>query len=104
MLPRLAVIAALALPALVAAQNCNTGVMQCCNSVKTATDPTVAAIIPLDLIGVVLGDVNALVGIDCSPIEVVGVGAGNSCNAHPVCCENNSLGSAVSIGCVPVTV
>ncbi|KAI9069451.1 fungal hydrophobin [Trametes sanguinea] len=104
MFARLAAIAALALPALVAAQSCNTGTMQCCNSVTTATDPTLSAIVPLGLLDVILSDVDAMVGLGCSPVEVIGVGAGNSCNAHPVCCENNSFGSLVSIGCVPVTV
>ena len=45
----------------------------------------------LDSIGVVVQDVNALVGLDCSPITVVGVGSGSSCDAQAVCCENNSF-------------
>ncbi|THU91485.1 hypothetical protein K435DRAFT_674080, partial [Dendrothele bispora CBS 962.96] len=53
------------------------------------------------LLGIVVQDVNALVGVTCSPISVIGVG-GDSCSANPVCCENNSFNGIVALGCVPV--
>ena len=34
--------------------------------------------------------INALLGVGCSPISVIGVG-GNSCSANPVCCTNNAV-------------
>ncbi|KAL7282880.1 fungal hydrophobin [Trametes coccinea BRFM310] len=102
MFARLAALAVLTLPALVAAQSCNTGAIQCCNTVQWATDPQASAI--LGLIDVVIDDLDVLVGINCSPISVIGVGGGTSCDSHPVCCENNSFGSLISIGCVPVVV
>ena len=45
----------------------------------------------LSVIGVVVEGVDALVGLDCSAISVVGVGSGNSCNAHAVCCPENNV-------------
>jgi hypothetical protein len=45
----------------------------------------------LGLLGIVLKDLNVLVGLTCSPITVIGVGTGNSCSANVVCCENNSF-------------
>ena len=48
----------------------------------------------LALLGIVLDNVNALVGLDCSPITVVGVGTGNQCSAQTVCCDDNSTVSA----------
>ncbi|KDQ62741.1 hypothetical protein JAAARDRAFT_203806 [Jaapia argillacea MUCL 33604] len=85
----------------VATAQCNTGPIQCCDTVESASSPSAAAI--LKTIGVVVQDVNALVGLTCSPITAVGVGSGSTCSAHPVCCTDNSWGSLISIGCVPVT-
>ncbi|KZT30289.1 hydrophobin [Neolentinus lepideus HHB14362 ss-1] len=81
--------------------SCNTGPVQCCNSVKSASDPTTAGL--LGLLGIVVQDVTASVGLQCTPISVIGAGSGASCSAQPVCCENNSYGSLISIGCVPVS-
>lgn len=58
------------------ASSCSTGPVQCCNSVQKADSAAATSI--LGSIGVVVQDVNALVGLDCSPISVVGVGAGNA--------------------------
>ncbi|KAJ8081736.1 hypothetical protein PM082_007582 [Marasmius tenuissimus] len=79
---------------------CNTGPIQCCNTVTKADDPTASKL--LGLLGVVLKDLNVLVGLTCSPITVIGGGNGG-CNATPVCCEDNSHGTLISIGCIPVT-
>ncbi|KAI0668042.1 fungal hydrophobin [Trametes maxima] len=81
--------------------DCNTGALQCCKSVQPASSATAAGI--LSSIGVVVQDVNVLVGLTCSPITVVGVGSGSDCSANAVCCQNNSFGSLISIGCVPVS-
>ncbi|OBZ77312.1 Hydrophobin-3 [Grifola frondosa] len=106
MFSRIAAISFLALPLLAAAtpvlrrDSCNTGSIQCCNSTTTADDASVSAL--AGLLGVVLGPVEGLIGLGCSPISVVGVGSGSACNASPVCCENNSVGGLISIGCVPI--
>ncbi|KAI0628849.1 hydrophobin [Trametes polyzona] len=57
----------------------------------------------LSLVGAAVQDVTAQIGLDCSPVSVIGAGAGNACSAHPVCCENNNVGGAISVGCVPVS-
>ncbi len=51
---------------------CSTGEIQCCNTTTTATDPLVSLI--LGLLGVVVGDVTAIIGINCSPLSVIGIG------------------------------
>ncbi|KAH9940197.1 hydrophobin [Epithele typhae] len=93
--------AATAAPNSAPASTCSTGPIQCCNTVEKASDPAAAGI--LASIGVIVQDVDALVGLTCSPITVIGVGSGGSCDASAVCCEDNSHGGLISIGCVPVT-
>ncbi|RPD65512.1 fungal hydrophobin [Lentinus tigrinus ALCF2SS1-7] len=82
------------------ASSCSTGPVQCCDSVQKASDPTAAGL--LALLGIVVQGVDVLVGLTCSPITVIGVGGG-SCSAQAVCCQDNSHGGLISIGCVPVT-
>ncbi|KAJ3904538.1 hydrophobin 2 [Lentinula edodes] len=82
------------------ASSCSTGPVQCCNSVQSASSGGVVSTI-LGLLGIVLQDLNVDVGLTCSPITVIGA-SGNSCSAQAVCCEDNSHGGLISIGCVPV--
>ncbi|TBU28464.1 fungal hydrophobin [Dichomitus squalens] len=79
--------------------SCSTGAIQCCNSVQSASDP--AASLLLGLLGIVVQGVDVLVGLTCSPITVIGVGGG-SCSATAVCCQDNSHGGLISIGCLPI--
>ncbi|KIJ48494.1 hypothetical protein M422DRAFT_162714, partial [Sphaerobolus stellatus SS14] len=51
---------------------CDTGDAQCCNTVEKASDPSAASI--LSSIGVVVQDADALVGLGCTPITVIGAG------------------------------
>lgn len=51
----------------------------------------------LGLLGIVVDGIDALVGLTCSPITVIGVGSGNSCSGTTVCCENNSFVCALLI-------
>ncbi|KAK0223668.1 hydrophobin 2 [Armillaria fumosa] len=80
---------------------CTTGEVQCCQSVQSSTSTPVATL--LGLLGVVLGSVDANVGVTCSPISVIGVG-GNACSAQTVCCEDNSFNGLVALGCTPINV
>ncbi|THU75243.1 fungal hydrophobin [Dendrothele bispora CBS 962.96] len=80
---------------------CNTGPIQCCNSVQQASSPAATEL--CGLLGIVVQGADVLVGVTCNPISVIGIG-GNSCNAQPVCCENNDFNGVVAIGCVPVNI
>nr|VWO94198.1 Hydrophobin-like protein MPG1 [Ganoderma boninense] len=86
---------------LVARQSCSTGAVQCCNSTVEAN--SASGNLLLGLLGIVLGDITGLIGLNCSPLTVIGVGSGNACSAQAVCCTNNNVGGLISIGCVPIT-
>ncbi|EIW52223.1 fungal hydrophobin [Trametes versicolor FP-101664 SS1] len=83
------------------AGSCSTGALQCCQSVESGSSAAVAPI--LAALGVVLQDVNIPVGLSCSDITGVGVGGGNSCSANTVCCDDNSFGGLLSVGCLPAS-
>jgi hypothetical protein len=57
---------------------CTSGTQQCCNEVTKASDSSAAKGI-LGLLGIVLQDVNVLVGLSCSPISVGGINSGSWC-------------------------
>ncbi|OCH87289.1 fungal hydrophobin [Obba rivulosa] len=73
----------------------------CCQSVGAANSDPIATI--LGGLGVVVQDINAIVGVNCSPITVIGVGSGNACSGTTVSCSSNELGGLVQIGCVPIS-
>ncbi|KAI0764931.1 fungal hydrophobin-domain-containing protein [Fomes fomentarius] len=81
------------------AGDCTTGPVQCCNSVQSASSPAASTL--LGLLDIVVQGVDLLVGLTCSPITIIGIGGG-SCQSTVVCCEDNSHGGLISIGCVPV--
>ncbi|KAF9011752.1 fungal hydrophobin-domain-containing protein [Cyathus striatus] len=79
---------------------CNTGAIQCCNSVTQASNPVAQLLI--GLLGIIVGG-DVAVGLTCSPLSVIGVG-GNSCTQQPVCCENNNFNGLIAIGCTPINI
>ncbi|KZT30245.1 hydrophobin-251 [Neolentinus lepideus HHB14362 ss-1] len=99
------VILAVATPTPQTLGSCNTGSLQCCNSIQKASDLDTSTLLGLG--DIVLPDINAMVGLDCSPITAIGLGGRATdavCNsARPACCEDNSQNSLVSLGCVPVS-
>ncbi|KAF8997848.1 fungal hydrophobin-domain-containing protein [Cyathus striatus] len=84
----------------VAAQQCNTGSLHCCQSVQSASSQSVAKL--LALLGVPVQGVNAQVGLTCTPVTVIGI-AGNNCDAQPACCTGQNYNGAVVLGCNPIS-
>ncbi|KIM61504.1 hypothetical protein SCLCIDRAFT_1215971 [Scleroderma citrinum Foug A] len=78
--------------------SCSNGTAQCCNSTyeNNATNTNLLE----GLLGIVL-DVTAqgLLGLDCSPITVIGLGGGASCTQQAVCCQGTDFTGLVNIGC-----
>lgn len=80
--------------------SCSTGPVHCCNSVEPASSENASKIV--SLLGIVLQDVDVPVGLDCTPINILGVGSGGTCNAQTVCCENAQFNGLINIGCSPI--
>ncbi|KAJ7587124.1 hydrophobin 2 [Mycena floridula] len=72
---------------------------ECCSSVQDASSPGVVTI--LKGLGIDASSITAQVGLDCSPITVIG--AGGACSGTTVTCQDNSHSPLISLGCVPVT-
>ncbi|GLB42728.1 putative hydrophobins [Lyophyllum shimeji] len=83
------------------ASQCGTGNLQCCNALERSDGSVVGVL--LGLLGVVLQGVEVLIGITCSPIDILGLGQ-NSCHEQPVCCQNNDFHGIIAIGCVPINI
>ncbi|KAI0635195.1 fungal hydrophobin-domain-containing protein [Trametes polyzona] len=79
---------------------CSTGSLQCCQSIGGADDPVIGVI--LGLLGVVVDTVGGLLGLQCSPIKIIGLGHDSACESNVVCCENNNVGGLISIGCIAI--
>ncbi|KAF8871131.1 fungal hydrophobin-domain-containing protein [Infundibulicybe gibba] len=88
-------------PTSIPASQCNVDGLQCCNSLQAGNSGAVSKL--LGLLGVVLDDVTALVGVTCTPITIVGI-TGGACSAQPVCCTNNNFHGLIAIGCVPINI
>ncbi|KAI0628600.1 hydrophobin [Trametes polyzona] len=99
--------------------SCSTGPLECCNSVTQVEIPSpslqkaaflmsvqansASGSLILGLLGLVVSDPNSLIGMNCSPLIVTGVGDGNTCNGQTVCCTNNNVGGLISVGCIPIS-
>ncbi|KAI0713778.1 fungal hydrophobin-domain-containing protein [Earliella scabrosa] len=84
---------------------CSTGSLLCCSSVEQPSGSPGLSPLTTNIFGllaVAVPSADVLVGVTCTPITAVGVGGAGSCSANTVCCENNSFGGLVAIGCVPV--
>lgn len=92
---------AVATPLEVRQSSCSSGSVQCCDS--TISSSSAQAGLLAGLLGIVLGDLTGLIGLTCSPINVIGIGSGNACSSNTVCCSNTQLGGLIGIGCIPIT-
>ncbi|KAG1727596.1 hydrophobin [Suillus lakei] len=79
---------------------CNTGNIKCCQS-STTTSTYNKAARSLGLVEIA-AEVIGAVGLNCSPITVIGTGSGTTCNQEPMCCSGNQMNGLVNIGCTPI--
>jgi len=87
-------------PAASGGNQCSTGPVQCCNSVESSSSENSSK--TLGLLGIVLQGLDIPVGLNCSPISVLGLGSAGSCAAQTVCCDNNNFNGLINLGCSPI--
>ncbi|KAL7285487.1 type 1 hydrophobin [Trametes coccinea BRFM310] len=83
---------------------CNTGPVQCCNELQSPTENNTQTI--LSALGLDPQAIDGQIGLECNPINVIGLGSGADCSQHPVCCSKtveNSF-SLIAIDCVPINI
>ncbi|KZV64268.1 hydrophobin-domain-containing protein [Peniophora sp. CONT] len=81
---------------------CNSGALQCCNSIQNSSSLNESGNGGLlDLIPIALQGVNIPIGLTCTPIDVLGLGS-NTCQQQTACCTGNTFSGAVTLGCSPV--
>ncbi|KAI0337822.1 hydrophobin-domain-containing protein [Trametopsis cervina] len=81
---------------------CNTGPIQCCNSVQSAKSLDSGSKSLLDSLDLILEDLNTPIGLTCSPLSALGLGSGGNCAGTTVCCNDNNYNGLINIGCVPI--
>ena len=83
---------------------CTTGLLQCCDSLVQSTTGVVGTL--GGLLGLTLPlDITGLVGLGCTPLNLVGrVTGGAACVAQPACCTGTAAGGLLTVGCTPVAV
>ncbi|KAF8344928.1 hydrophobin-251 [Amanita rubescens] len=108
MFSKLAVVATVAFAIFAAAAptpggsfNCSTGTQKCCNSVQDAKSPEAAGVIA-GLLGVGVGQITGMVGLNC--IDAIPILGGSSCDNQAACCKGNNFNGAVVLGCTPINV
>ncbi|KAI0075016.1 fungal hydrophobin [Panus rudis PR-1116 ss-1] len=82
---------------------CNTGPVQCCNSVQPAGAPSSVGAGGLLDIPVALQNLNIPIGLQCNPISVIALASGGNCNGQTACCDHVTDG-LVGLNCVPLNV
>ncbi|KAI5994873.1 hydrophobin [Pisolithus marmoratus] len=72
---------------------CNSGSLQCCNSVQPASSLSDGNLLSRQ-------NLDGPIGLDCSPINVLGAGNA-SCTQQTACCNGDTYGT-VTVDCHPI--
>ncbi|XP_006461593.1 hypothetical protein AGABI2DRAFT_193030 [Agaricus bisporus var. bisporus H97] len=76
------------------------GFVYCCNTLIGGSDPVVGLL--AGLLGIDLSLIEGVVGLNCSPITVIG--GGNSCSSQTACCTGNSYNGLIVLDCSPINI
>ncbi|KAL1716387.1 fungal hydrophobin-domain-containing protein [Schizophyllum commune] len=84
---------------------CSSGPVWCCNEVDKSTAISKNSAKYFNLLHLSLLNVKGpLIGTQCSPLSVIGVGGGTHCSTQTVCCNDVHQSGLVNVGCTPINV
>ncbi|KIM64864.1 hypothetical protein SCLCIDRAFT_1212961 [Scleroderma citrinum Foug A] len=81
---------------------CSNGSAQCCQMLTT--QQLAQQGYSKDVIAAVAATVQAVAGVQCSPITVIGAGSGCQVNQQAVCCTGDKFNGLVQLGCNNINV
>jgi Fungal hydrophobin len=82
----------LAAPTEVAYEQCNGGTVQCCNSTQdTKNFNQEAKSVLASFLDVDIKQITGTLGVQCTGVNVLAVGGGQTCTQQKVCCSNNNF-------------
>ncbi|TFK36603.1 fungal hydrophobin-domain-containing protein [Crucibulum laeve] len=89
-------------PSAAISNSCNSGPVQCCDSLQTVSQSNQAGL--ASLLGVVAQGLTGQVGLQCNPITGIGLGSGSVCQSSAVCCSGNNFNGLIALGCNPISI
>jgi Fungal hydrophobin len=82
----------LAAPTEVEYEQCNGGTVQCCNSTQDTKNFNQEAKGALaSLLKVDIKQITGTLGVQCTGVNVLAIGGGQTCTQQKVCCSNNNF-------------
>ncbi|KAK0187180.1 hydrophobin-315 [Armillaria mellea] len=87
------------------AASCESGPVQCCNSMETAKTLSSGTLGELGILAALVQAFTGPIGVTCSPLSVLALlPNGAQCTEQTVCCDNNNFNGVVALGCTPINV
>ncbi|EAU83498.1 hypothetical protein CC1G_04754 [Coprinopsis cinerea okayama7 len=76
-------------PVGIRSEQCSTGDVQCCNLLTFSNDSVLGPL--LNLASSTVTGVVELIGIQCTPINILGLTQTAQCQSQPLCCSNKNV-------------
>ncbi|KAF8418141.1 hydrophobin [Boletus edulis BED1] len=90
-----------ALEARTGSNTCNSGSVNCCQSVQSSSSSVIIEL--FGFLGLPMPAGNTQIGLTCSPVTLGGTSTGSICTQQTVCCTGNTF-YGVSTACSPINI
>jgi hypothetical protein len=78
---------------------CNSGRLMCCSSLQSSSSDNSGTLLN-NLVPINLQGLTGSLGLDCTPIDVLGIG-NSGCTQQTACCSGDTYGT-VTLACEPI--